>query len=51
MGMTNIEALACGLPVITFDSGGCAEFIDNGSGIVIDKKNVDALIRCNFYHI
>lgn len=36
----NIEALACGTPVVTFDTGGSSEIIDNLSGISIKEKNV-----------
>lgn len=42
-GMTNVEALACGTPVITFDSGGSPECIDDSCGLVIKKTNAQAL--------
>ena len=35
-GMTNIESLACGTPVITFNNGGVSETIDSESGFVVD---------------
>lgn len=38
LGLTNIEALACGTPVITFNSGGSPECVDKETGIVIDKN-------------
>jgi len=38
---TNIEALACGTPVITYDTGGCPEAIDQDTGIVIEKGNLE----------
>lgn len=38
---TNIEALACGTPVITFDTGGSVESIDENCGIIISKKDLD----------
>lgn len=41
---TNLEALACGTPVITYDTGGSPESIDETSGIVIPKGNISALI-------
>lgn len=34
---TNLEALACGTPVITFNTGGSIESIDNSCGIVVKK--------------
>jgi putative colanic acid biosynthesis glycosyltransferase len=37
---TNIEALACGTPVITYKTGGSAEAIDENTGFVIEKGNV-----------
>lgn len=40
---TNIEALACGTPVITYKTGGSPEAIDNKSGFVVNQGNVDAL--------
>lgn len=36
---TNLEALACGTPVITFDTGGSVESIDENSGFVIKSKD------------
>jgi glycosyltransferase involved in cell wall biosynthesis len=41
---TNLEALACGTPVITFDTGGSPECIDSETGILVEKGNVDALL-------
>ncbi len=39
----NIEALACGTPVITFNTGGSPECIDDDTGIVVEKHNVPAI--------
>ena len=36
----NIEALACETPVITYDTGGCAEALDAVSGIVVPAGDV-----------
>ena len=41
--MVNIEALACGTPVVTFRTGGSAEIPDEHSGSVVDYDDVDAL--------
>lgn len=38
---TNLEAQACGIPVITFNTGGSPESIDRTSGIVVEQKNLD----------
>lgn len=37
---TNIESLACGVPVITYDTGGSPEIIDDKCGLVVEKDNV-----------
>ena len=39
----NMEALACGTPVITFNTGGSPECIDNTCGIVVENENMDVL--------
>jgi glycosyltransferase involved in cell wall biosynthesis len=40
---TNLEALACGTPVITFNTGGSPEAIDKKTGLVVEKSNTLAL--------
>lgn len=42
---TNIEALACGTPVITFDTGGSPEAVDETCGIVVKKGSLEGLIE------
>lgn len=39
----NLEALACGTPVITFDAGGSAECLDESCGVAVPVGDVDAL--------
>lgn len=39
----NLEALACGTPVITYRTGGSPEAVDEKTGIVVEQGNVDAL--------
>lgn len=39
----NLEALACGLPVITFNTGGSPETIDAGTGIVVESNEYSKL--------
>ena len=41
----NIEALACGTPVITYETGGSPEAVDEKTGIVIEQGNIDALVE------
>ncbi len=43
LGMVNIEALACGTPVITYNTGGSPETIDKSCGMIIEKGNITAL--------
>lgn len=40
---TNLEALACGTPVITYNTGGSPESIINKCGVVIKENNVKKL--------
>lgn len=40
---TNIEALACGTPVITYKTGGSPESIDEKTGIVVEQGNINQL--------
>ena len=42
---TNIEALACGTPVVTYNTGGSPEAINNNTGMVIEKGNQGALLE------
>lgn len=39
----NLEALACGIPVITYRTGGSPEAINEETGIVVEQGNVNAL--------
>ncbi len=36
----NLESLACGTPVITYQTGGCPEMIDNLTGRVVQKGDI-----------
>lgn len=40
---TNIEALACGTPVVTYRTGGSPEAIDEHTGLVIEQGNIRQL--------
>lgn len=42
---TNIEALACGTPVITYDTGGSPEAIENGIGYIIEKGDIKSALE------
>ena len=41
----NIEALACGTPVLTYDTGGSPEIVRKYGGIVVEKKNIQEVKR------
>lgn len=43
LGLVNLEALACGTPVITFKTGGSPETINEKCGAVVEKNDVSAL--------
>lgn len=43
MPMVNLEALACGTPVVTFATGGCPEAVDETCGIVVPQRDLNAL--------
>jgi len=45
---TQIEALACGTPVVCYETGGCAESLDDSCGIVVPKGDVPALTDAIF---
>lgn len=39
----NLEALACGTPVITYRTGGSPEAVDDKTGFVVEQGDIDAL--------
>ena len=44
LGLVNIEAQACGTPVITYDTGGSVECVSNDTGFIVEQNNVHQLI-------
>jgi glycosyltransferase involved in cell wall biosynthesis len=42
---TNIEALACGTPVITYRTGGSPEAVDDNTGLIVEKGDVKRLFE------
>lgn len=40
---TNIEALASGTPIVTYNTGGSPEAIDDKCGVTISKGNIDSI--------
>ncbi|WP_342645549.1 glycosyltransferase [Mucilaginibacter sp. CSA2-8R] len=44
-GLTNLEAMASGVPLAGFDRGAFSELIDGNSGVVAEQKNVTSLVK------
>lgn len=42
---TNLEALACGTPVITFATGGSVESVDENTGKIVPKGDIEKLLK------
>ena len=42
---TNLEAIACGTPVITYKTGGAPEALDVGNGFVVEKGDLKSVIK------
>ena len=42
---TNLEAISCGTPVITYNTGGSPECISEDTGLVIPKGNVEMIMQ------
>lgn len=41
----NLEALACGTPVLTYKTGGSAECLDGSNGRYFEKGNLDSIVQ------
>mgnify|MGYP000291846277 CR=1 FL=1 len=41
---TNLEALACGTPVLTYNTGGSIESVDNTTGFVVKKGDIAGVV-------
>ena len=42
LGLVNLESLACGTPVVTFNTGGSPEMLDDKTGIVVEANDIEA---------
>lgn len=42
---TNLEALSCGTPVITYNTGGCPEAVTQQVGAVVKKGDVEGILK------
>ena len=43
-GLVNIEAMACGCPIISYATGGCVEIINERNGILVPKGNYKEIL-------
>ena len=43
LGLVNLEAIACGTPVLTFNTGGSPETLDDTCGRIVKKNDIDGL--------
>lgn len=41
----NLEAIACGTPVLTYDTGGCKEQIDEKVGYIVNFENINSALN------
>lgn len=39
-GLTTVESMACGTPVIVYDATACPELVSEGTGFVVEKHNL-----------
>lgn len=42
---TNLEALACGTPIVTYNTGGSIEAVNNNCGIIVEKEKISELVK------
>lgn len=40
----NLESIACGVPVITYDTGGCKEQVNDKTGILLENNNIQSVL-------
>lgn len=43
--MVNVEAIACGLPVLTFNTGGCGEYMNDSCGRVVNRNDYNSFLK------
>ncbi|GEN51415.1 glycosyltransferase [Alkalibacterium pelagium] len=42
---TNLEAISCGTPVVTFNTGGSPESVDTNMGSIVSSTNIDEILN------
>ena len=40
-----LESMSCGTPVISFNTGGISNIIDNKNGVLVENFNIDKFIK------
>jgi len=45
VGMTNLQAMACGVPVVTTRSGAIPEYVNDKVGILVPERDAEALAQ------
>lgn len=43
---TNLEALSCGTPVVTYNTGGSVESVCQETGFIVEKGDTENLLKC-----
>ena len=43
---TNLESLACGTPVITYNTGGSIEAVSEETGFIVEQGDIDGILHC-----
>ncbi len=46
LGMVSIESMACGTPVVTFNTGGSPECVDEMTGKVVNQGDLNSVLLC-----
>lgn len=41
----NLEAIACGTPVITYNTGGCPELMSESTGLVLEQGDIQGIVE------
>lgn len=44
-GKTTAEAIACGTPVVAYDTTACTELVGQGCGFVVENQNAEAFVK------
>jgi glycosyltransferase involved in cell wall biosynthesis len=44
-GITPVEALAAGTPVIAYKAGGALDYVDSSTGVFFDKQTTESLVK------